>query len=149
MESDSIDLEGNSIMKLVLIILATILVTPAMPNSFRVGRRNHFNPLLRLAAAKSGDTIWVDEGTYYEKNLVVNKSIVLKGIGQPMLEVKKYEIITIKADNVTIDGFKLRRRFQYHDFAAIRISNCRDATIANNVITDAFFGYILNLVRIA
>jgi len=144
MESDFFNLAGDSEMRLILIILIAIVATPALPNSIRVGKKESFQSIAQaIAAAKRGDTIWIEKGIYYEKNLVVNKPIVLKGIGQPILEgEKKYEIITIKADHVTIDGFILRHTgvSSLIDFAAIRISNCRDAAIVNNVIIDAFFG---------
>jgi len=144
MESDFFNLAGDSEMRLILIILIAIVATPALPNSIRVGKKESFQSIAQaIAAAKRGDTIWIEKGIYYEKNLVINKPIVLKGIGQPILEgEKKYEIITIKADHVTIDGFILRHTgvSSLIDFAAIRISNCRDAAIVNNVIIDAFFG---------
>lgn len=96
-----------------------------------------------ITEAKNGDTILVDKGTYREGNLIINKQIVLKGIGYPLLDgEKKYEIISIKADNVTIDGFLLEHSgvSGITDFAAIKIYNSRHATVINNIIRDAFFG---------
>ena len=59
--------------------------------------------------SSSGDTIVVDAGTYREKNIVVNKAIILKGINHPVLDgEKKYEIISIKTHDVIIDGFRLQ-----------------------------------------
>src|SRR4030095_8419835 len=110
MEGDGFNLAGNSEMRILPIILATMLVTPAFPKSLRVGKGEFFRSISQaIAAAKTGDTILVDEGIYYEKNLIINKSIVLKGIRQPILDgEKKYEIISINADHVTIDGFILQ-----------------------------------------
>ena len=96
-----------------------------------------------IAVAKSGDTILVDEGIYKEKNLVIDKQLVLKGINHPVLDgEKKYEIISIKSDRVTIDGFLLQHTgvSSMTDFAAIKIYNKHYATIINNIINDAFFG---------
>lgn len=59
-----------------------------------------------IAVANIGDTVLVEQGVYYEKNLIINKPIVLKGINRPVLDAEKqYENISIKADNVTVEGF--------------------------------------------
>jgi nitrous oxidase accessory protein len=96
-----------------------------------------------VAAAKDGDTIIVEKAIYLEKNLVINKSLFVKGINHPILDgEKKFEIISIKADNVTIDGFLLQHSgvSSMIDFAAIKIYNRHNAAIVNNIINDAFFG---------
>lgn len=93
--------------------------------------------------ANNGDTVLVDAGHYHEKNLVIQKSIVLLGINRPILDGdKKYEIISIKADNVTVDGFKLIRSGigTLDDPAGIKIYNKRNVTISNNDLFDTFFG---------
>jgi nitrous oxidase accessory protein len=109
-----------------------------------VGRQQQFTSITAaVAAAKNGDTIIVDYGVYHEKNLVVNKQLVLKGINHPVLDGdKKYEIISIYADNVTVDGFLLQHTgvSSMTDFAAIKIYNRRNVSIINNNINDAFFG---------
>ena len=96
-----------------------------------------------VAAAKDGDTIIVEQGIYHEKNLIVNRQLVLTGINHPVLDgEKKYEIISIRADNVTINGFLLQHSgvSSMIDFAAIKIYNRRNASVINNIINDAFFG---------
>jgi nitrous oxidase accessory protein len=113
-------------------------------NGIKVGRQQQFTSITAaVAAAKNGDTIIVDYGVYHEKNLVVNKQLVLKGINHPVLDGdKKYEIISIYADNVTVDGFLLQHTgvSSMTDFAAIKIYNRRNVSIINNNINDAFFG---------
>lgn len=94
-------------------------------------------------AAQQGDTVVVEAGVYFEKNLVIARSIVLKGINYPVLDAeKKYENISVKADNVTIDGFVLQHTgvSSIVDFAAVKIYNSRNVTVINNVVKDAFFG---------
>lgn len=93
--------------------------------------------------ANNGDTVIVETGHYHERNLIIQKSIVLLGINRPILDGdKKYEIISIKADNVTIDGFKLIRSGigTLDDPAGIKIYNKRNVTISNNDLFDTFFG---------
>ncbi|HEX2684564.1 MAG TPA: NosD domain-containing protein, partial [Ferruginibacter sp.] len=96
-----------------------------------------------LAMAADGDSIVVDAGHYHEKNLLINKKIALIGRGQPILDGdRQYEIISIKANGVTVEGFKIIHSgvSSIEDFAGIKIYNGRDVIIRNNVLDDTFFG---------
>lgn len=116
----------------------------ANANSIFVGKEKEFQTITAaVAAANNGDTIIVEKGLYHEKNLILNKSLVLIGVGYPVLDGEKiYEIISIKADNVTVDGFLLQHTgvSSIVDYAAVKIYNRRNASIINNIIRDAFFG---------
>jgi nitrous oxidase accessory protein len=113
-------------------------------NTITVGKQKQYhNITAAIAAAKSGDTILVDKEVYHEKNLVISKQLVLKGINYPVLDgEKKYEIISINADNVTVDGFLLQHSgvSSMIDYAAIKIYNRHNVSIINNIVNDAFFG---------
>lgn len=130
-------------MKLVTTILC-FLSFQVYANTIHVGKQKQFTTITAaVAAATSGDTILVEPGKYFEKNLIIDKPLVLRGINHPILDgEKKYEIISIKADNVTVDGFSLQHTgvSALTDFAAIKICNKRNATVINNIVTDAFFG---------
>ena len=130
-------------MKIVFIILCCWCVQ-ANAHVIKVGNQQPIKTITAaVAVAKSGDTILVDHGIYKEKNLVIDKQLVLIGINHPVLDgEKKYEIISIKSDRVTIDGFLLQHTgvSSMTDFAAIKIYNKHYATIINNIINDAFFG---------
>ncbi len=96
-----------------------------------------------IQLAKPGDTILVDPGNYREKNLLVNKKLYLKGIGYPVLDGEKtYEIISVKANGTVIDGFKLIHSgvSSMDDMGGIKIYDCRDVLIINNILEDTFFG---------
>jgi len=96
-----------------------------------------------IQAAANGDTILVNAGWYHEKNLQINKPIVLKGIDHPVLDgEKKYEVISIKANGVTVDGFKIIHSgvSSMEDIGGIKIYDCRDVVIENNILDDTFFG---------
>jgi len=109
-----------------------------------VGKQKAYqNITAAVAAASNGDTIIVDNGIYHEKNLIINKQLFLKGINHPVLDgERKYEIISIKADNVTVDGFLLQHSgvSSIIDYAAVKIYNRHNAAVVNNIINDAFFG---------
>ncbi len=93
--------------------------------------------------ASQGDTILVQPGIYFEKNLIIDKSIVLIGINFPRIDgEKKYEVISIKANNVTLNGFIIQHSgySTLEDPAGIKIYDSKNVLIENNVIDDTFFG---------
>lgn len=93
--------------------------------------------------AVDGDTVLVEAGHYHEKNLLINTSIFLIGMNHPVLDGDHtYEIISIKANGVLVDGFKIVHSgiSSIEDYAGIKIYNCRDVVIRNNILEDTFFG---------
>lgn len=101
-----------------------------------------------IAIAKDGDTILVHKGTYREGNIIIDKKIVLLGKDYPVLDgQKKFEILSIKADNVVIKGLKIIRSSyaSMEDPAAIKVYSHNYVHIENNILDDNFFGiYIQN-----
>lgn len=96
-----------------------------------------------LQIAENGDTIQIQNGKYHEKNLIINKRVALIGIGYPVLDGDlKYEVISIKASGVLIQGLKVVRSgvSSMEDFAGIKIYNSRDVIIRNNILENTFFG---------
>jgi nitrous oxidase accessory protein len=96
-----------------------------------------------LEDALNGDTILVEAGIYHEGNIVIRASIVLKGIDKPVIDGEnKYEIISIKSDNVIVDGFRLLHagRSDLYDFAGIKIYSGRNVSVINNILDDTNFG---------
>ena len=105
-----------------------------------------------LKIANHGDTILVGKGVYREKNIIVDKSVYLKGIDRPELDGEnKYENVTIKTNFVIIEGFDFIRsgKSSYNDLAALKLVGCRDILIRNNHFTNSFFGiYCQNVNRV-
>jgi len=133
--------------KCLLILLTFFLcfsVKKAFCKTIYVGKSKNITTIQQaLALAYSGDTIFVEPGIYHEGNIIINAAIVLKGINKPVLDGEnKYEIISIKSSNVTIDGFKLLHagRSEIHDIAGIKIYNCHDVSLVNNILDDTNFG---------
>lgn len=96
-----------------------------------------------LLIAESGDSILVSKAVYKEQNIIINKSVFLIGIDQPVLDGEdKYEIITVKANFVIIDGFKFVHagKSSYMDLAALKIIDAKDVVIQNNFFENSFFG---------
>ncbi len=130
-------------MKAFLTILLICSFT-ADASIIHVGQQQKFRDITSaFAFANDGDTILVDPGIYHEKNLVITRQIILRGIDHPVLDGdNEFEIISVKSDNVTIDGFRLQHTGESSivDYAAIKIYNRRNVSILNNIIIDAFFG---------
>lgn len=96
-----------------------------------------------ISQASSYDTIIITEGKYFEKNIIIDKPLTFIGKNFPILDgEKKYEIVSIKSNNVFFGGFKLQRsgKATLTDPSAIKVYNSNNVTISNNVIEDAFFG---------
>jgi len=92
-----------------------------------------------INAANEGDTIFVEEGIYYE-NVVMNKSISLIGENKNTTIIdgnRKAMCIHVTANNVTVSGFTIRKgSYHPHPFGGIRIYHSTGNNISNNFITD-------------
>ena len=135
---------GGAEVRSLLLILSLFICFAASAKTIRVGPNRPFKTLTAgLKAAIDNDTVLVDAGHYREKNLVINKSIILIGINYPVLDgEKKYEIISIKADGVVVDGFKIIHTgiSSLQDLSGIKIYDCKNVIIKNNILEDTFFG---------
>ena len=124
--------------------ISAVTGIPVYANTITVGANETMKSIsAAVAAAKNGDTVLVNAGTYREKNLVSNKSIFLIGNNMPVLYVEsKYEIISVHAANVSINGFQFLHAgySSMEDYAAIKLHSCRNVTITGNIFSDAHFG---------
>jgi len=139
-------------MKKVIVILMTLIF---WVESF--GHIIHVGPLHKVKSirtairiANNGDTILVAAGMYKECNLIISKQLTLIGDKYPIIDGQnKYEVFSIKASKVVIDGFKI-----YHsgtsnldDYAGIKIYDSREVTIQNNILDDTYFGIYLQYAK--
>lgn len=132
-------------MKYLLYILSLLtLVTNLQATTRQVGKNKEFATVTAaIHAARTGDTVLVSAGLYREKNLIIDKKIVLKGTGYPVLDgEKKYEVISIKTDGVVVEGFRIIHSgvSSIEDMGGIKIYDSRDVVIRNNILEDTFFG---------
>lgn len=96
-----------------------------------------------IRQAKNGDTVMVHGGWYKEGNLLIDKSLVLLGINRPVLDgQKKFEVVSIKANGVVLDGFRVQGSgyATMEDPCAIKVYDSNEVTLTNNVLEDNFFG---------
>lgn len=124
--------------------LILLLPTLLFSKTITVGNGENISAIkTAVATAEPGDTIVVKAGTYREGNIIINKSIVIIGEGYPVLDgEKKYEIITISANDVSISGFKFidTGNASMNDIAAIKVYDSKRTNISGNIVKNAFFG---------
>ncbi|MHB2034097.1 MAG: nitrous oxide reductase family maturation protein NosD, partial [Gemmatimonadaceae bacterium] len=96
-----------------------------------------------VRAARPGDTIVVQAGTYREPTIVVDRPVSIVGIGRPTLDGQgSRQIMTVAADDVSIQGLRFAHvgTSYVEDRAAIKVLKARRCAIVDNEIDDAFFG---------
>ncbi|MBL0145094.1 MAG: nitrous oxide reductase family maturation protein NosD [Chitinophagaceae bacterium] len=112
--------------------------------TIKVGKLHEYTSIQQaITGAQAGDTVLVETGVYKEKNIVISKPIYFIGLNFPVLDGEsKYEVVSIKCNGVVIDGFKVIHSgvSSIEDFAGIKIYNCRDVVVKNNILDDTFFG---------
>lgn len=99
-----------------------------------------------LEQANDGDIVLIKKGTYQEGQIVVNKSVTLRGEDFPILDGNnETEILTVTADHVTIEGLQIQNvgTSYLEDRAGIRVFKARHFTICNNKLVNTFFGIYL------
>jgi nitrous oxidase accessory protein len=139
-------------MKKVIIILMTILFwIESFADIIHVGSLYKVKSIRSaIRIANDGDTILVAAGIYKEGNLIISKQLTLIGDKYPIIDGQnKFEVFSIKANKVVIDGFKI-----YHsgtsnldDYAGIKIYDSREVAIQNNILDDTYFGIYLQYAK--
>ncbi|NEU09543.1 nitrous oxide reductase family maturation protein NosD [Flavihumibacter sp. R14] len=132
-----------------LLLLLTILSADA--KTITVGKSRSVKTIQKgIDMANTGDTVLVYPGIYKERNILLQKSIVLKGINHPVLDGEnKYEILSVKTKNATIDGFRLQHsgRSEMRDMGALNIYDSYRVTAINNILDDTNFGFYIQNSR--
>ena len=139
----------NKIVNFILLILPIF----AFSAVFKVGKNEQYKTIkLAIAAAQSGDTIFVQKGHYIEGTIDLQKSITLIGIDRPVIDGNMDgEIITFNADHIVLKGFKLINsgRDEIRSVAAVHIYTSADSVIDNNIFENNHFGiYVQRGLRV-
>ncbi len=130
-------------MRSLFLILSIAAFSPAIARKIPIGKNFPVKTLAAgIAAANNGDTIQLHDGVYKEKNLIIQKSIRLEGIGNPVLDGEdKYEILTISGTGITVRGIHFRNAgySSMNDFAALKVINSNQVIIENNTFFNSYF----------
>jgi len=92
-----------------------------------------------VLAAKDGDIIFINKGVYAEGEILIKKSIALRGIGYPVIDGRnKSQVIRVEANAVALEGLDVRNAgySSSYDWAAIKVVNSRDVIIRNNLLSN-------------
>ncbi len=140
--------KSSSLFCLIIGLIFFLIISPTnMGKVYSVKKKSQLKSLTEaLTLCKSGDTIKVFEGTYTEGNIIILKPVTLLGNNNPVFSGEgEYEIITVKADNVIIDGFQfIDTGISFiHDNAAIKLDSVKNCVIRNNTFTNNFFSIYL------
>lgn len=96
-----------------------------------------------VAVAEKGDTILVYKGHYKEGNINLTKPVKLLGIGRPILDGQmKYEIVSLRADNIVLQGFKIINsgEDEVTNIGAVRLYNSKHSILKDNIFENNYFG---------
>jgi parallel beta-helix repeat protein len=94
--------------------------------------------------ASAGDTIIVHSGVYSEK-VVVNKSITLKGNGQPVVDANgSGSAITLTEDGITLEGFTVVNSGRSQGDAGINVNSSNNNITSNNASSNNRNGICLS-----
>ena len=132
-------------MKIILFFIALLIFAPiSKATIIGVGKQKAFTQIKQaIAAAQAGDTVLVESGLYKEGNIVINKKIFFLGNNLPILDGEhKFEILSIKADSVTVKGFRVQHSgyATLDDPGGIKVYDSNFVTISENDLYDNFFG---------
>lgn len=101
-----------------ILILTALLFASLLPQAatLHVGSIHTYRSIKSaIYDAQSGDSIVVHGGLYKEGNIYIDKSLFLLGENMPIIDgQKKVEVLTIKADSVTIKGFRIQYSGSFH-----------------------------------
>ena len=130
--------------KIVLFLAVILMAYPCYAQKIEVCNTCTISTLKKaIAVAKDFDTIIIKKGTYKEHDIIVDKPLTIIGKNYPVIDgEKKGEIITVTANNVTVDGlFIINVGNSYTtDYAAIRMKRVENFVIKNLVLEKLFFG---------
>ncbi len=133
-------------MKIFIVIIGFFILPQSvlLANVYVVKKDSHASSVQgAINMAHAGDTIIVMSGTYAEGNITVNKPLVIIGKNYPVLDGRHTdEIVSVKANNVVIEGFKIVHSgvSSLNDIAGIKIYEAKNVTIRSNILDDTFFG---------
>lgn len=115
----------------------------SIANTIHAGKGKQISSLRQaVSIAKSGDTIMLYAGTYKEGNIIIDKSIRLIGINNPVLDGEnKNEIITLSGKNMYISGIHFANAgySSMNDYAGLKIIDASNIIVEKNTFNQTSF----------
>lgn len=127
-------------MKTILTISLLTINLFAIASTLEVGVSKQFKTIKSaIDAAKTGDLILINKGVYAEGEILIDKSLTLKGIGYPVIDGKgKSQVIRVEANGVELEGLDVRNAgySSSYDWAAIKVLNSKNVVVRNNRLSN-------------
>ncbi|MFZ4377053.1 MAG: nitrous oxide reductase family maturation protein NosD [Saprospiraceae bacterium] len=126
------------------LLLCCFLGSTTSASIIHVGSQHAFKTIIpALKFAKHGDSVLVEKGFYKEGNIIIDKAIFFLGKDFPTIDGdRKFEVLSIKSNNVTVKGFKIQHSgyATIDDPGGIKVYDSHHVTIIDNLVYDNFFG---------
>lgn len=134
-----------SLCRIMLICMLLIpFISSCLASTLTVGPGESIQ--VAIALARSGDTVEVQSGVYYE-HLKVDKPLVLRGEGMPVLDATASgSAITLMANGVIVEGFRIKNAGSWpeDDAYATAIKVLSDGNrISGNNVSNNFNGILI------
>lgn len=134
-------------LRLVVILITVIICLNGHATTLVIGTNEKIKSIKdAIVLAQPGDTLLIQPGVYREGNIILQKSLVIKGVDYPVLDGdNQVEIFTIHANNVIIEGLKFIDTgiASINDLAAIKLLESSQVKIRKNKFVNTFFGIYL------
>lgn len=119
-----------------LICLSFSIITLSA-RTIEVGEGKAFSSIsVALHKAKAKDEILIYGKKIYKERLVIQKPIILKGVGTPIIDGgQRGDVIKVNADNVTIEGLQIQNsaRSSQVDYCGVHVKDAQFVTVRNCV----------------
>ena len=99
-----------------------------------------------IRAASPHDTISIQQGTYFESEIEINKPLAIIGVNKPVIDGQFNKgIIRVTADSVILKGLVIQNvEVSYtKDYAAIHFYRSKYFVIEENELKNVFFGMLI------
>jgi nitrous oxidase accessory protein len=133
-----------SFLHTIMLLINLAIIFNLQAKTITVGKQKQFQSIHKaIQAAQVFDTIEIYEGLYKEGNIIIDKSIFIKGVNNPILDgERKFEILSVKSNYTTIEGLTVQHSgyATLDDPGGIKVYDSHHVTIKNNILIDNFFG---------
>lgn len=137
----------SKIIFLISTLLFCIIPQKLIPKEIVISKTGSVKTIKHaVASANDGDVIILSKGYYAEGNIIINKSITIKGTGEPVVDgLGEGEIFTVTANNVKITGLIIKNSgISYlEENAGIRLSEVSGCVISECKFVNNFFAVYL------
>ncbi len=132
----------------ILTILYFLFNTCLIAKDISVGCGEKVNTIKKaVECANDGDKIIIKEGIYRENKIFINKTLHIIGENNPVIDGENLdEIFTIQKSGCSIKNLIIRNTgiSFLKDIAGIKIENCKNVILENNILENNFFAIYLS-----